>query len=49
MDLDRTVADHCAQRGIAEPTGIDERMRLHLEAITRWLERDFGGGTPPAR
>jgi hypothetical protein len=49
MDLDRVVADSCARRGIAEPTGIDERMRLHLEAITRWLERNSGDEAPPSR
>jgi len=49
MDLDRAVADFCASRGLPEPTGIEERMSLHLEAITRWLERPPGGEPPPAR
>jgi uncharacterized protein len=37
LDLDRAVAAHCARRGLAEPTDLDERMTLHLEAITAWL------------
>jgi hypothetical protein len=47
MDLDRAVANFCATCGIAEPTDIEERMRLHIEAITRWLEKQSGGRAPP--
>jgi hypothetical protein len=47
LDLDRAVADYCAGRGLVEPTEIEERVGLHLEAITRWLERQ--PGVPKAR
>jgi hypothetical protein len=36
-DLDRAVADYCQRRGISEPHDIEERMNLHLAAITEWL------------
>ena len=48
MDLDRAVADYCARHVIPEPTGIEARMTLHLEAITRWLEQTAAGGKAPA-
>jgi Fe-S-cluster containining protein len=38
LDLDRAVASFSTSRGIAEPVGIEQRMQLHLEAVTAWLD-----------
>jgi Fe-S-cluster containining protein len=46
LDLDRAVAEHCTGLGIPEPKGIEERMQLHLEAITAWLERQTDNARP---
>jgi uncharacterized protein len=39
VDLDRAVAEYCTARSLAEPTDIEERMHLHLQAIECWLEK----------
>jgi hypothetical protein len=42
LDLDRAVAAHCVSRSPAEPTDIEVRMTLHLEAIMTWLAQQPG-------
>lgn len=43
LDVDRAVAQYCADRGIAVPTGIDEIVTLHVMAIDHWLNNLEGG------
>lgn len=37
LDLDRAVEAHCRRHQFAEPSGLDERMALHLQLIRDWL------------
>ena len=47
QDIDASLAEHCAAKGIAAPAGIEESIDLHLEAMREWLdglEADMGPG-----
>ena len=38
QDIDASLAEHCAAKGLAVPAGIDEAIALHLEAMREWLD-----------
>jgi len=38
QDIDASLADFCAAKGIAVPAGIEEAIDLHLQAIREWLD-----------
>jgi len=38
QDIDASLADYCAAKGIAVPAEIDEAIALHLRAIEEWLD-----------
>ena len=38
QDVDASLADYCAAKGIAVPEGIEAAIDLHLEAIEDWLD-----------
>ena len=38
QDIDASLADYCAAKGIAVPAEIDEAIVLHLRAIEEWLD-----------
>ena len=46
LDLDRAVGDYCANNGIPEPVEIAERMQVHLQAVTAWLEKRTSPAPP---
>ena len=46
LDLDRAVGDYCANNGIPEPVEIAERMQVHLQAVTAWLEKRTSAAPP---
>jgi len=38
QDIDASLADYCAAKGLAVPAGIDDAIALHLEAMKEWLD-----------
>ena len=38
QDIDASIAEYCAAKGIAVPEGIDEAIVLHLRAMEAWLD-----------
>lgn len=38
QDIDASLAEYCAGKGIAVPAGIDGAIDLHLRAIGEWLD-----------
>jgi hypothetical protein len=38
QDIDKSLAEYCADKGLAAPEGIDESIGLHLRAIGEWLD-----------
>jgi len=38
QDIDASLAEYCAAKGIAVPTEIDEAITLHLRAMEAWLD-----------
>jgi len=38
QDIDASLADYCAAKGIAIPSGIEESIDLHLRAMQEWLD-----------
>jgi Fe-S-cluster containining protein len=38
QDIDASLAEYCAAKGIAVPTEIDESIALHLRAMEEWLD-----------
>ncbi|MCJ7486556.1 MAG: YkgJ family cysteine cluster protein [Candidatus Aminicenantes bacterium] len=40
QDIDASLAEYCAAKGIAVPTEIDKAITLHLRAMEEWLD-DF--------
>jgi len=38
QDLDASLADYCAAKGLAVPEGIEASIDLHLKAIEEWLD-----------
>lgn len=43
IDMDTALAAHCAAANIAEPTGLDERVELHLKILNDGLKALKGG------
>ena len=46
LDLDRAVGDYFANHGIPEPVEIAERMQVHLQVVTAWLEKRTSAASP---
>jgi hypothetical protein len=47
QDIDKSLAEYCATKGIAVPGGIEDAIALHLLAMAAWLddlERRVGAG-----
>jgi hypothetical protein len=51
QDVDASLADYCAARGMAVPGGIEDAIAIHLRAMSEWLDdlearagEDKGGG-----
>jgi Fe-S-cluster containining protein len=42
IDMDRAIADHCAESGIEEPVDIEKRKHLHLAILYQHLTADEG-------
>lgn len=38
QDIDATLAEYCAEKGIRAPEGIKESIALHIRAIEEWLD-----------
>jgi Fe-S-cluster containining protein len=38
QDIDKSLAEYCADKGVAFPAGLDESIALHLRAIGEWLD-----------
>jgi hypothetical protein len=38
QDIDASLAEYCAARGLAVPAGIEASIDLHLRAIEEWLD-----------
>lgn len=38
QDIDRSLAEYCAAKGLAVPAGIDAAIDRHLRAMTEWLD-----------
>jgi Fe-S-cluster containining protein len=38
QDIDKSLAEYCAAKGMAGPAGVDESIALHLRAIGEWLD-----------
>ena len=38
QDIDASLAEYCAAKGIAVPAGIEESIDLHLRAMREWLD-----------
>jgi Fe-S-cluster containining protein len=38
LDMDQAVANYSIREGVSEPSAIDVRMKLHLQALGRWLD-----------
>jgi len=38
QDIDTSLAEYCAAKGLAVPAEIDEAIALHLRAIKEWLD-----------
>jgi hypothetical protein len=38
QDIDASLAEYCAAKGIARPSGIEESIDLHLRAMQEWLD-----------
>ncbi len=38
QDIDASLAEYCAAKGIAVPDGIEEAIDLHLAAMQEWLD-----------
>ena len=48
QDIDASLADYCAAKGMAVPEGIEAAINLHLQAMREWLddlEAKASGGT----
>jgi Fe-S-cluster containining protein len=46
QDIDASLAEYCAARGLAVPEGIDDAITLHLRAMTEWLDELEGASKP---
>jgi uncharacterized protein len=46
LDIDASLAEHCAARGLTPPADIDAAIDLHIQAMEEWLEALETG--PPA-
>ncbi|MCK7514988.1 MAG: hypothetical protein MZV70_70585 [Desulfobacterales bacterium] len=38
QDIDASLAEYCAAKGLPVPAGIEAAIDLHLEAMTEWLD-----------
>lgn len=38
QDIDRSLAEYCAAKGLAIPAGIDAAIDTHLRAMSEWLD-----------
>jgi Fe-S-cluster containining protein len=38
LDVDTAVAEHCRARGWEVPRDLDERIALHVQALSEWLD-----------
>jgi Fe-S-cluster containining protein len=38
QDIDASLAEYCAVKGLAVPAGIEEAIALHLRAMEEWLD-----------
>jgi uncharacterized protein len=38
IDMDRTLADYSIMSGVAIPESLEERMKMHIEAVSTWAE-----------
>jgi hypothetical protein len=38
QDIDASLAEYCAVKGLAAPAGIEEAIALHLRAMEEWLD-----------
>jgi len=38
QDIDASLAEYCAENGIAVPTDVEDAIALHLKAIEDWLD-----------
>lgn len=38
QDIDASLAEYCAARGMAVPDGIEDAIALHLRAMAEWLD-----------
>ena len=48
QDIDATLAEYCAVKGILTPRGIEESIELHVRAMREWLDDlEFRLGTAP--
>jgi Fe-S-cluster containining protein len=47
QDIDASLAEYCAEKGIAVPNGIDESIALHLRAIKEWMDDLESRAAPP--
>ena len=48
QDIDQSLAEYCAAKGLAVPEGIEESIALHLRAMEEWLDDiESRAGTTP--
>ncbi len=38
QDIDASLAEYCAARGLAPPPGIEESIDIHIRAMEEWLD-----------
>ena len=48
QDVDASLAEYCAAKGIAVPAGIEESIDLHLAAMWEWLDGLEARGPAPS-
>jgi Fe-S-cluster containining protein len=47
QDIDQSLSEFCAAKGLAVPEGIEDSITLHLRAMSEWLD-DLESRTAPA-
>lgn len=43
LDMDAIVTHHCRQQGIQEPTDLEGRLNVHLNAMESWISQQVEG------
>ncbi|MHB8111129.1 MAG: YkgJ family cysteine cluster protein [Syntrophorhabdaceae bacterium] len=38
IDMDRALADYCIMSGLTVPESLEERMKMHIKAVSTWAE-----------